>query len=128
MVAMITIMSADDLLQQARPFIASFVRFTEEGPTASILKSSLKGTLSGSYFLTTETREIAEEGLKVMQNKIGTTAYIENFNAVRQDVLGKRHERKLKRSAEFVTNPEGAARKKIRQHEKACALFKHANE
>lgn len=63
-----------------------------------------------------------------MQNKIGTTAYVENLNSVRQDILGKRHERKLKRSVEFVTNPERAARKKIRQHEKACTLHKCANE
>ena len=65
-----------------------------------------------------ETREIAEEGLKLVQTKIGTTAYLENFNAVRQDVLGKRQERKMKRSIEVVTDPERAAKKKIRQHDK----------
>jgi hypothetical protein len=50
MVAMITIMNADDLLKQARPFIASLSRFTEEVPTASILKSSLKGTTNSYDF------------------------------------------------------------------------------
>ena len=59
-----------------------------------------------------ETREIAEEGLKLLQTKVGTTAYLENFNAVRQDVLSKRQERKMKRSIEVVTDPERAAKKK----------------
>jgi U3 small nucleolar RNA-associated protein 20 len=71
-----------------------------------------------------ETREIAEEGLKLVQTKVGTTAYLENFNAVRQDVLGKRQERKIKRSIEVITDPERAAKKKIRQHDK---VYDHLN-
>jgi U3 small nucleolar RNA-associated protein 20 len=70
-----------------------------------------------------ETREIAEEGLKLIQIKVGTTAYLENLNAVRQDVLGKRQERKMKRSLEVVTDPERAAKKKIRQHDKVLDHF-----
>lgn len=65
-----------------------------------------------------DTREIAEEGLKLIQTKLGTTAYLEICNTVRQDVLEKRRERKMKRSLEVVTDPERAARKKIRHHEK----------
>lgn len=65
-----------------------------------------------------ETREIADEGLKLIQTKLGTTAYLENFNAVRQDVLGKRQDRKMKRSIEVVTDSDRAAKKKIRQHDK----------
>ena len=65
-----------------------------------------------------DTREIAEEGLKLIQTKVGTTAYLEIFNTVRQDVIEKRRERKMKRSLEVVTDPERAARKKIRHHEK----------
>jgi hypothetical protein len=68
--------------------------------------------------LIVETREFAEEGLKLVQSKLGTTAYIEQSNVVRQDVLGKRHDRKMKRSLEAVRNPETAAKKRIRQHEK----------
>jgi hypothetical protein len=68
--------------------------------------------------LISETREIAEEGLKLLQSKMGTTAYLEEYNSVRQDVLGKRRERKMKRSIEVVTDPERAAKKKIRQHDK----------
>jgi len=74
-----------------------------------------------------ETREIAEEGLKLMQTKVGTTAYLENFNAVRQDVLEKRQERKMKRSIEVVTDPERAAKKKIRQHDKVDDHLKTAD-
>jgi hypothetical protein len=65
-----------------------------------------------------ETREIAEEGLKLLQTKLGTSTYLEQYNAVRQGVLSKRHERKIKRSIEVVTDPERAAKKKIRQHDK----------
>ena len=43
MVAMISVVNPDDLLQHAQPFIASLSRFTEDGPVASILKSSTKG-------------------------------------------------------------------------------------
>jgi len=70
----------------------------------------------------TDTRDIAEEGLKLMQTKLGTTAYLEVFGAVRQDVLEKRRERKMKRSLEVVTDPERAAKKKIRHHEKVRAF------
>ena len=122
MVTIISTMESDDLLQNAEPFIASLSRFTDEGPVASILKSSVKGISAETSMLTIETREIAEEGLKLIQNKLGTTAYLELFNVVRQDVLGKRRERKMKRSIEVVTDPERAAKKKIRQHDKVCCF------
>jgi len=54
----------------------------------------------------------------LMQKKLGTTVYLEKSNIVRQEILQKRRERKLKRSVETVTDPEGAARKKIKQHAK----------
>jgi U3 small nucleolar RNA-associated protein 20 len=69
-----------------------------------------------------ETREIAQEGLKLIQTKLGTTAYLEQFNSVRQDVLGKRQDRKMKRSIEVLNNPERAAKRKIRQNDKVCSL------
>jgi len=65
----------------------------------------------------TDTRDIAEEGLKLLQSKLGTTAFLEIFGAVRQDILEKRRERKMKRSLEVVTDPERAAKKKIHHHE-----------
>jgi U3 small nucleolar RNA-associated protein 20 len=65
-----------------------------------------------------ETRDIADEGLKLIQTKLGTTAYLEIANVVRQEALGRREERKTKRSLEAVTDPEKAAQKKIRQHKK----------
>lgn len=71
-----------------------------------------------------ETQEIAEEGLKLVQTKLGITAYLENFNTVRKDVLSKRQERKMKRSIEVVTDPERAAKKKIRQHDKVQDYLK----
>jgi hypothetical protein len=43
MVAMITILEPDELVVQAEPMIASLLRFSQDGPVASILKSSLKG-------------------------------------------------------------------------------------
>jgi len=41
---MINLMNPDKLLEHAELIIASLSRFTDEAPTASILKSSLKGT------------------------------------------------------------------------------------
>lgn len=58
-----------------------------------------------------------------MQSKLGTTAYLEVFNGVRQRVIGKRHERKVKRSMEVVTDPEKAAKKKMRLHEKVLCFL-----
>ena len=75
----------------------------------------------------TDTREIAEEGLKLMQTKLGTTAYLEQLNGVRQRVMGKREDRKIKRSIEVVTDPEKAAQKKIRQHEKVSSFIAETN-
>ena len=113
-------MELEELQPHARSLVASLSRFMEDGPTASILKSSLKGNHhhSSSVKLISETREIADEGLKLVQTKLGTTAYLEIANAVRQEALGKREERKMKRSLEAVTDPEKAAQKKIRQHKK----------
>ena len=122
---MISILDAEDLFARARIFISSLSRFTEEVPVASILKSSLKGTPIVTCLMT-DTREIAEEGLKLMQSKLGTTAYLEQFNGVRQRVIGKRHDRKVKRSIEVVTDPEKAAKKKIRIHEKVIIFIADA--
>src|ERR1700730_16590374 len=109
---MINILKPEDLLSRAKPILSSLSRFNEDGPVASILKSSLKGRMWPSLCLTIDTREIAEEGLKLMQTKLGTTAYLEQLNGVRQRVMGKRHDRKMKRSIEVVTDPEKAAKKK----------------
>jgi U3 small nucleolar RNA-associated protein 20 len=78
----------------------------------------LKGNVFVSCKLIPETRDIADEGLKLIQTKLGTTAYLEIANVVRQDALGRREERKTKRSLEAVTDPEKAAQKKIRLHKK----------
>jgi len=119
-VALVSVMESEDLQPHATSLVASLSRFMDDGPTASVLKSSLKGRHghSSSLKLISETREIADEGLKLIQTKLGTTAYLEIVNAVRQEALGKREERKMKRSLEAVTDPEKAARKKIRQHKK----------
>jgi hypothetical protein len=117
-VALISTMEAEELQVHASPFVASLSRFMEDGPTASILKSSLKGNVLVSSELILETRDIADEGLKLIQTKLGTTSYLEIANAVRQEALGRREERKMKRSLEAVTDPEKAAQKKIRQHRK----------
>lgn len=72
--------------------------------------------------LTSETREIAEEGLKLIQNKIGTTAYLEHYNVVRQEISERRAERKRKRAVEAVNDPVRAAQKKTKQHIKVSTL------
>jgi len=40
---MVSVMEPVILLEYAKPIIASLSRFSEEGPVASILKSSVKG-------------------------------------------------------------------------------------
>lgn len=44
-VALVSIMEAEELQVHASPLVASLSRFMEDGPTASILKSSLKGNV-----------------------------------------------------------------------------------
>jgi len=44
MVAMVSVIDPDNLLEHAEPIVASLSRFTDEVPAASILKSLLKGT------------------------------------------------------------------------------------
>ena len=51
MVAMISAMDVNDLLQYTREFVASLSRFTDEGPVASILISFMKGILLSSLDL-----------------------------------------------------------------------------
>jgi len=52
MVAMISVLTADDLLEYGETFIGSLSRFTEETPVASILKSSYKGKPAYIFGLT----------------------------------------------------------------------------
>jgi secreted protein with Ig-like and vWFA domain len=117
-VALVSIMEAEELQVHASPLVASLSRFMEDGPTASILKTSLRGNVLVSSKANLETRDIADEGLKLIQAKLGTTGYLEISSAVRQEALGRREDRKIKRSLEAVTDPEKAAQKKIHQHKK----------
>ena len=45
MVAMISVIETEHLVSYAEQFIESLSRFTEDGPVASILKSSVKGII-----------------------------------------------------------------------------------
>jgi len=49
---MISVLTADDLLEYGETFIGSLSRFTEETPVASILKSSYKGKPAYIFGLT----------------------------------------------------------------------------
>ena len=62
--------------------------------------------------------------MKLLQNKVGTTAYLERYNSVRHDMLEKRQERKTKRALEAVSDPERATQKKIKQHNKVLPFCK----
>jgi hypothetical protein len=125
MVAIINVIEPNDLLGHVQILIGSLSRFTDDKSTPSILKSSFKGSLPD--YLTnylTETQEIAEEGLKIMQTKLGTTVFVDQLNIVRKEVFDKKVGRRMKRSLETVTNPGKMAKLKRRHAVKVKATRK----
>ncbi|KAK6544122.1 U3 snoRNP protein [Orbilia ellipsospora] len=64
-------------------------------------------------------KPIAKEILQMLSTKMGTTAYAQAYATVRSKVSERRRVRKHKRSIQLVMDPEGAARKKMRKHERS---------
>ncbi|KAF3911770.1 hypothetical protein AA313_de0206521 [Arthrobotrys entomopaga] len=61
----------------------------------------------------------AKEVLQMLSTKMGTTAYARAYATVRSTVSERRRIRKHKRSIQLVMDPEGAAKKKMRKHERS---------
>ncbi|KAK6501947.1 U3 snoRNP protein [Arthrobotrys musiformis] len=66
--------------------------------------------------------------LQTLSTKMGTTAYAQAYATVRAMVLERRRVRRHKRSIQLVTNPEIAARKKIRKHERGKESKREKNK
>ncbi|KAF3906292.1 hypothetical protein ABW20_dc0103023 [Dactylellina cionopaga] len=100
--AMIQIMSTEDLAGLAVKIILPLYNLIEAE------NESLK-----------DLKTIAKEVLQMMSTKMGTTAYAKAYSAVRTMVSNRRRVRRHKRSIQLVMDPEKAARKKIRKHERS---------
>ncbi|EGX48648.1 hypothetical protein AOL_s00080g277 [Orbilia oligospora ATCC 24927] len=66
--------------------------------------------------------------LQTLSTKMGTTAYAQAYATVRAMVLERRRVRRHKRSIQLVTNPDIAARKKIRKHERGKESKREKNK
>ncbi|KAF3934944.1 hypothetical protein ABW19_dt0208143 [Dactylella cylindrospora] len=64
-------------------------------------------------------KPIAQEVLQMMSTKMGTTAYAQAYATVRSTVAERRRVRRHKRSIQLVTDPERAAKRKMRKHERS---------
>lgn len=95
-------MSPDDVKEITQLLIAPLYNLTElpDGHTMKPLKST------------------ALEILEMLQQKVGTTEYASAYSVVRQVVAEKRLARRHKRKIEAVVDPERAAGRKARKHER----------
>lgn len=65
-----------------------------------------------------ELKELSNELLKMIENKIGISDFTEIYNKVRTEIYEKREDRKVKRSRLMISAPEVIAKRKIKKHEK----------
>ncbi|KAK6358660.1 U3 snoRNP protein [Orbilia blumenaviensis] len=73
-------------------------------------------------------KPVAKMVLQTLSTKMGTTAYAQAYATVRTMVSERRRVRRHKRSIQLVTNPEMAARKKIRKHERGKESKREKNK
>ncbi|KAK6340588.1 U3 snoRNP protein [Orbilia brochopaga] len=73
-------------------------------------------------------KPIASEVLQYLAGKMGVTAYSKAYATVRSKVMERRRVRKHKRSIQLVTDPERAAKKKARKHERSKESRKEKNK
>ncbi|KAI5987597.1 armadillo-type protein [Pisolithus albus] len=60
-----------------------------------------------------ELKATATELMDLVQTKVGTTAFANVYNRIRQSVLSVRQERRVARATQATTNPQVAAKRKI---------------
>eukprot|EP00163_Fabomonas_tropica_P007395 TRINITY_DN1710_c2_g2_i3.p1 TRINITY_DN1710_c2_g2~~TRINITY_DN1710_c2_g2_i3.p1 ORF type:complete len:2520 (+),score=613.45 TRINITY_DN1710_c2_g2_i3:964-8523(+) len=75
-----------------------------------------------------ELHALAEEVGNMLQGVVGTSEYFKSYNNVRTRITQKRQERKRARAMEAVIDPEKAAQRKKRKHEKNKATRKRKIE
>ncbi|KAH8153790.1 uncharacterized protein LAJ45_01557 [Morchella importuna] len=102
MAAMVQLITGEDLVPLSNKLIVPLYNLVDS-PENYIMK---------------DLKDIAQEILSMMQTKMGPTAYGKAYNVVRTQVKERRLERKSKRTIQMVTDPEKAAKDKIRKNEK----------
>lgn len=92
----IRILSVSELHAQSRVIMRPLYKYT----TTQTSESSLT--------------DLSQELLDTLKVKLGTTQFVESYNAVRQHQLALQQERKQKRTVEMVRFPERGAMKKVK--------------
>ncbi|KAH3683281.1 hypothetical protein WICPIJ_005750 [Wickerhamomyces pijperi] len=75
-----------------------------------------------------ELHNIAIECLKLLEDKVGISAYTQSYANVRAEINKTRQERRTKRARLAITAPDVAARKRSRKNEKAKEKRKHEKD
>lgn len=84
-----------------------------------------------SYTLNDMQKELsvlAQECLQILEAKLSVSDFTKAYASVKREVLTRRQERKAKRSVLAVTEPEKAARRKLRKHERSREKRKHEKD
>lgn len=75
-----------------------------------------------------ELSDLAQECLQVLESKLSVSDFTKAYANVKQEVAARRKERKAKRSILAVTEPEKAARRKLKKHARSREKRKHEKD
>lgn len=84
-----------------------------------------------SYTLSESQKELsvlAQECLQILESKLTVSEFTSSYASVKRRVVTRRQERKAKRSVLAVTEPEKAARRKLRKHERSREKRRHEKD
>lgn len=122
-------------------FLASVIQFVDSVPRLQELQDEIifafynfleptqaPSTSSDENEAATEFRALTQESMDMLQNRVGTTEYLQAFSRVRQTVADRRAERKRKRAVQAVADPQLYAQKKLRKNEKKREKRKHVKD
>jgi len=101
--AMMSIMKPEELT----PYLTSII--------SPLYRTSQDEDTKGNDF--DDLKQLANEVLSLAQKKVGTTEYYFVYNKVRQRVQEVRTQRKANRANQAVSDPEAAARMKVKRNE-----------
>lgn len=94
-------------------------------PLFVYLEYDVSYTLSDSQ---KELSDLAQECLQILESKLSVSEFTQAYARVKQKVWARRQERRAKRSVLAVTEPEKAARRKLRKHERSRDKRKHEKD
>ncbi|QLG71875.1 hypothetical protein HG535_0C02250 [Zygotorulaspora mrakii] len=75
-----------------------------------------------------ELRTISQECLQILETKMSISDFTTAYANVKQNVMERRRQRKVKRSILAVTDPEAAAQRKLRKHARSRQTRKHEKD